>query len=69
MGMAMRGMLKVLALAAALAPVAAAAQTIDPFVGKFAGGSTQISGQDQAKRDLAVEVSRSPDGKGFLVAW
>ena len=68
MGAAMRVMLTVLALAIVLAP-AAAAQGIDPFVGRFAGESTQLSGKDEAKRDLTIEISKSPDGKGFLVAW
>lgn len=69
MGAAMRGTLKFLMLAAVLWPAPAAAQGIEPFVGKFVGESTQISGQDQWKRDLSVEISKSPDGGGFLVTW
>ncbi|HEY7608404.1 MAG TPA: hypothetical protein VIF14_04160 [Alphaproteobacteria bacterium] len=59
----------VLALAIGFAPAVARADTIDPFLGQFTGESTLISGKDQAKRDLTVEISKSPDGKGFLVAW
>ncbi len=59
--------IKVLTLAFLLWPGVAAAQAIDAFVGKFAGGSVQISGSDQAKRDLTVEIAK--DGAGFLVTW
>jgi len=69
MGAAMRTIGKVLALAVLLLPGVAAAQAIDPFVGKFAGHSVQISGADQSKRDLTVEIAKSPDGKGFLITW
>jgi hypothetical protein len=69
MGATMRTMGTVLALAILFSPAAARADTIDPFVGKFSGESTQISGKDQSKRDLTVEISKSPDGKGFLIAW
>jgi len=61
--------IKIGALAILLWPGAAAAEAIDLFVGKFAGGSVQISGRDEAKRDLTVEIAKSPDGKGFLVTW
>jgi hypothetical protein len=69
MGAMMRAMRTVLALAVVLAPAMAAAQSIDPFVGRFTGGSVQVSGTDEAKRDLTVEISKSPDGKGFLITW
>ena len=69
MGAMMRAMRTVLALAVVLAPAVAAAQSIDPFVGRFTGATMQVSGTDQAKRDLTVEISKSPDGKGFLVTW
>ena len=65
MGAAMRAILMVLALAIVSWP--ALAQSIDPFVGRFAGGSTQVSGTDESKRDLTVEISK--DGKGFLITW
>ncbi len=64
------GAMRILAaLALLLLPSLAAAQSIDPFVGRFTGTSVQVSGGDQAKRDLTVEVSKSSDGKGFLVTW
>ena len=69
MGETMRAMRAVLALAALFSPAVAAAQSIDPFVGRFVGESTQVSGTDKSKRDLTVEISKSPDGKGFLVTW
>lgn len=69
MGVAMRGMLKVLVLTAVLSPAAAAAQGIEPFVGRFTGESVQLSGKDESKRDLTVEIRKSPDGKGFFVTW
>lgn len=59
----------VLALMLLLLPSVAAAQTIDPFIGRFTGTSVQVSGTDEAKRDLTVEITKSPDGKGFLVMW
>ena len=65
----MRGMRTLWALAVLLSPTAAAAQGIDAFVGRFTGASVQVSGTDQSKRDLTVEISKSPDGKGFLVTW
>jgi len=65
----MRAIRTALALAIVFSPVVAAADTIDPFVGKFTGESSKVSGKDQAKRDLTVEISKSPDGKGFLVTW
>ena len=69
LGMEMRRVLKGFALVLAFGSSGAMAQGIDPFVGKFTGESVQISGQDQSKRDLTVEISKSPDGKGFLVSW
>ena len=57
------------ALAFVLLPAVAAAQGIDPFLGRFAGASVQVSGKDQTKRDLNVEITKSADGKGFLVSW
>jgi hypothetical protein len=69
MGAMMRAMQALWVLAIVLAPTAAAAQAIEPFVGRFAGGSTQLSGTDESKRDLTVEVSKSPGGKGFLITW
>ena len=65
----MRAMATVLALAFVLLPAVAAAQAIDPFLGRFAGESVLVSGKDEAKRDLTVEITKSPDGKGFLVLW
>jgi hypothetical protein len=63
-------MLRVWLLAIALAPgVAAAAEPFAPVLGKFTGASTQISGREQSSRDLTVEITKSPDGKGFLVGW
>lgn len=56
-------------LALVLLPTVAAAQSIDPFIGRFTGTSVQVSGTDQAKRDLTVEITKSSDGKGFLVMW
>jgi hypothetical protein len=67
LGAMMRAMQTLWALAIHLAPAAAAAQGIEPFVGRFTGGSTQLSGTDEAKRDLTVEVSK--DGQGFLLTW
>lgn len=58
-----------IALTLVLLPAAAAAQGIEPFVGRFTGESVQVSGKDEAKRDLTVEITKSPDGKGFLVLW
>lgn len=68
-GGAMHSIRTVLALALLLLPSVAAAQAIDPFVGRFTGSSVQVSGTDQSKRDLTVEITKSPDGKGFLVLW
>jgi hypothetical protein len=65
----MRRALRGVALLAALWTSAAAAQGIEPFVGTFVGESVQISGQDQSKRDLTVEIAKGPDGKGFLITW
>ncbi len=67
MGVPMRGI--VLALAITLAPAAAAADGVDEFVGRFTGESVQVSGKDQSRRDLTVEISKSSDGRGFLVTW
>jgi len=66
MGVAMRRLLTGLALLAAFA-ASATAQGIEPFVGKFVGHSVEISGQDQSKRDLTVDIAKA-DG-GFLIAW
>ena len=63
----MRLILALLALAALSWPAAVSAQAIDPFVGRFTGESTQVSGKDEAKRDLTVEISK--DGPGFLITW
>ncbi|MCW5770775.1 MAG: hypothetical protein KIT16_04005 [Rhodospirillaceae bacterium] len=57
----------ILVVAVAWPSIAAAAEEFDPFVGKFVGESVQISGTDQKKRDLTVEIAKS--GKGFLVSW
>jgi hypothetical protein len=65
----MRKQLNAIVLVAALMPSLAWADSVDRFVGKFSGESVQISGSDQAKRDLSVEISKSSDGRGFLVAW
>jgi len=59
----------IIALVVVLAPAAAQADTIDPFLGRFVGESLQVLGKDQSKRDLTIEISKSPDGKGFLVSW
>jgi hypothetical protein len=67
MGEAMRAILTLLALAIVAWPAAGSAQSIDPFVGRFAGESTQLSGKDESKRDLTVEIAK--DGKGFLITW
>lgn len=67
MGVAMRAILTLLALAIVAWPASGSAQSIDAFVGRFAGGSTQLSGTDESKRDLTVEISK--DGKGFLITW
>jgi hypothetical protein len=67
LGMHMRQLLKGIALGAAMWSSAAMAQGIDPFVGKFAGESVSISGQDQSRRDLTVEIAK--DGQGFLITW
>jgi hypothetical protein len=63
----MRAMRTALALAFVLSPAVAAAQAIEPFVGRFTGETVQVSGKDQSKRDLTVEIAK--DGKGFLVTW
>src|SRR4026209_2287182 len=68
-GREMSAVRKLLGLSLVLAPLAAKAETIDPFVGRFSGASTQLSGEDEAKRDLTVEISKSSDDKGFLVTW
>lgn len=65
----MRGKAAAFALAFAIWPAVAAAQGIEPFVGRFTGTSVQLSGKDESKRDLTVEITKSPDGKGFLVLW
>ena len=65
----MRGMRTLLALAVVLWPALAAAEGIDAFVGRFSGQSLEVAGKEQGKRDLSVEISKSPDGKGFLVGW
>ena len=67
LGAMMRAMQTLWALAILLAPAAAAAQGIDVFVGRFTGESTQVSGKDESKRDLTVEISK--DGAGFLITW
>ncbi len=46
-----------------------AAQGIDQFVGKFEGKATAMSGDDRSARDLTVIISRTEDGKGFVVDW
>jgi hypothetical protein len=66
-GVQMLKAMRIFALAVLCWPGAALAQGIDSFVGKFAGESVQISGSDQAKRDLTVEVAK--DGAGFLITW
>lgn len=64
----MREFARIVVVLALLWPVAAAAaDEIDPFVGKFSGASVQISGSDQTKRDLTVEIAKS--GQGFLITW
>ena len=69
LGAQMRKISLVLAAAALLVPGVVAAQSIEPFIGKFTGESVAISGSDQTKRDLTVEIAKSPDGKGFLITW
>ncbi len=67
----MIGLMRVTAAAAIAlwAAAASAADAIDPFVGNFVGNTTQMSGSDEAKRDLTVDVAKADDGKGFVVTW
>lgn len=46
-----------------------AAQGIEPFLGKFEGKATAMTGDDKSARDLTVIIAKAEDGRGFVVDW